>query len=236
MFHIKPYRPLTSACDSGYECSDHWPEPVLAVKRRLRYLQRIPGEFLQQHRASCALSWEVRQVVTYSRLGVSTFSHFGGYSKSKKEHTRGVPRNKSQREFKQTPKGICDERYLLPTPGSSAILLSPPQSLTYLYHHLLFNPFILFQFLTFVFKKIIHICNICIQWVCIHNGEAIVYMCTRKNYVCVAFVFVYKHAHVLVQAYMCHAARAKVKGQLWMSILPFPLFEIVFVTARARLT
>lgn len=185
MFHIKPYRPLTSACDSSYECSDHWPEPVQAVKRRLRYLQRIPGEFLQQHRASCALSWEVRQVVTYSRLGVSTLSHFGGYSKSEKEHTRGVPRNKSQREFKQTPKGIRDERYLLPTPGSSAILLSPPQSLTYLYHHLLFNPFILFQFLTFVFKKnythtqYLYTMGMCIQWRshCIHVHERELCVC-----------------------------------------------------------
>lgn len=157
-----------------------WPS-----REGLRYLQRIPGEFLQQHRASCALSWEVRQVVTYSRLGVSTLSHFGGYSKSEKEHTRGVPRNKSQREFKQTPKGIRDERYLLPTPGSSAILLSPPQSLTYLYHHLLFNPFILFQFLTFVFKKnythtqYLYTMGMCTQWRshCIHVHERELCVC-----------------------------------------------------------
>lgn len=149
-----------------------------------------------------------------------------------KGHARGVPRNESQREFKQTPKGIHDKRCLLPTPGSPAILGPPPQHLTYLYYHLLFNPFILFSIFNFCLlkKNIVHIFSICIQWVCIHNGEAIVYMCMRENYVCVASVCVCVYACSRVSAGI-HVPWDVCKGQrqLWMSILPFPLFEIVLV-------
>lgn len=66
--------------------------------------------------------------------------------------------------------------------------------------------------------------------------EKPLYTCAQERIMCVLHLCLYKHAHVLVQACMCHGACAKVKGQLWMSILPFPLFETVFVTARARLT
>lgn len=56
--------------------------------------------------------------------------------------------------------------------------------------------------------------------------EKPLYTCARERIMCVLhlYVFVYMHAHVLVQAYMCHGS-----WQLWMSILPFPLFEIVLV-------
>lgn len=115
-----------------------------------------------------------------------------------KGHARGVPINGSQRDFKQTPKGIHDKRCLLPTPGSPAILVPPPQHLTYLYHHLLFNPFILFSIFNFCLLKrnIVHIRSICTQWVmytqwrshCVHAHERELCVCCICMCLCICML------------------------------------------------
>lgn len=68
-----------------------------------------------------------------------------------------------------------------------------PEHLTYLYHHLLFDSFILSSVFHFFKKKM------CIYAMYVHNvyvymGEIILHMCMRENYVCVVFVCVCVHA------------------------------------------